>query len=98
LRLYKEYLTDKDQVNSLKFGLLGNSNHHQMIPCPPVIETLMKERENLNINPMPWPLDAKHMVLNRAFFIVMCHIMQQGMLLIPLMEIIDATLLKSVIF
>ena len=68
LCLYKEYLTDKDQDNSLKFGLLGNPNHHQMIPCLPVIETLMKERENANINPMPWPLDAKHMLLNRAFF------------------------------
>jgi len=39
-----------------------------MIPCPPVIETLIKERENANINPMPWPMDGKHMVLNRAFF------------------------------
>ena len=39
-----------------------------MIPCSPVIEKLMKERENANINAMPWPLDAKHMVLNRTFF------------------------------
>ena len=68
LRLYKEYLADKDQVISLKFGLLGNPTHHQMIPCPPVIEKLIKERESENINAMPWPIDAKHMVLNRAFF------------------------------
>ena len=87
LQQYKEYFMDKDEVDALKFRKLGCSTFHVMNCCPPCVEQLIKQRENNNLNPMPWPIDAKHLIYLVRFLIVMFLLMGPDMHLIQLRAI-----------
>ena len=68
LRLYREYICDRVQVEKYKSGHLGCPTSHILQACPPIVQQKIKEREVAKLACVPWPLEVKHMVIRRAFY------------------------------
>ena len=54
---------DKTELTSR----LGEPSLHKFVMCPPAVESEVKLREGVEQS-QPWPLDAQHMVLVKAYY------------------------------
>ena len=62
-----QHHVNRDDVLALK-SKLGEHSLHEFSQCPPVVEQDIKQREASKTDAQPWPLDAKHCVLTRAYY------------------------------
>ena len=64
--MWKQFECTEDEVTQLK-SMLGSTNLHKFLPCPPEIEKILKSREEAQ-EVVPWPFNGAHMILAGAYF------------------------------
>ena len=68
MQLHKKYLCNTDDVVTLQSEGLGNYNVFKFDRCSPNAERLVQAEESSPTPVKPCPMNAKHMILIRAFF------------------------------